>query len=291
MSEKTILLVDDDRALTALLGFRCQSLGVDFQAAGDGLEAQFMIQDSPPDLLVLDIDMPVADGLTLCECLMKDPRYSQIPVIVLTGRSDPQTIQKCTDLKARYCHKNLEVWEQLKPIIVDVFGLDDTRVASRQTAETVGSWSDGPASPQSDPTLKSTVLVVDDDHAITKALWIRLGALGVEVIRSPDGKAGLSAAIRERPDVIVTDYRMPLVSGDQFLHELKNDVRTAEIPVIVLTGAKIEGKQDYALKREMLGRNGAVGFLSKPLDFDSLLHELRRHIELPDRTQPRVKSG
>ena len=125
------------------------------------------------------------------------------------------------------------------------------------------------------------ILVVDDDPNITRALWRRFRAVGIEVIQSQHAKEGMVLAMTEHPNVIITDYKMPGISGEQFLMNLKYNSMTKNIPVIMVTGVTFDGKEDYALKRQVLGRGGAVSFLNKPLDFDSLLKELRQYIKLP----------
>ena len=125
------------------------------------------------------------------------------------------------------------------------------------------------------------ILVVDDDPNITRALWRRFRAVGIEVIRSHHGKEGMVLAMTERPDVIITDYKMPGISGERLLMNLKYNDVTKNIPVIMVTGVTVGGGEDYALKRQVLGPGGAVSFMNKPLDFEALLMELRRHIRLP----------
>ena len=125
------------------------------------------------------------------------------------------------------------------------------------------------------------ILVVDDDPNITRALWRRFRAVGIEVIRSHHGKEGMVLAMTERPDVIITDYKMPGISGERLLMNLKYNDVTRNIPVIMVTGVTVGGGEDYALKRQVLGPGGAVSFMNKPLDFEALLMELRRHIRLP----------
>ncbi len=125
------------------------------------------------------------------------------------------------------------------------------------------------------------ILVVDDDPNITLALWRRFKAVGIEVIRSHHGKEGMVLAMAERPDVIITDYKMPGISGERFLMNLKYNALTKNIPVIMVTGVTVAGREDFALKRQVLGPGGAVSFLNKPLDFQSLLEVLRHHIRLP----------
>lgn len=125
------------------------------------------------------------------------------------------------------------------------------------------------------------ILVVDDDMNITQALWRRFRTLGVEAIRSHNAKEGMILAITEHPNVIITDYKMPGVNGERFLMNLKYNDETKHIPVIMITGVTYDGKEDLALKRQVLGRGGAVSFLNKPIDFESLIEELRSFIKFP----------
>ncbi len=64
------------------------------------------------------------------------------------------------------------------------------------------------------------ILVVDDDPNITRALWRRFRSVGIEVIRSHHGKEGMVLAMTELPDVIITDYKMPGISGEGLLMNL-----------------------------------------------------------------------
>ena len=125
------------------------------------------------------------------------------------------------------------------------------------------------------------ILVVDDDPNITRALWRRFRSVGIEVIRSHHGKEGIVLAMTEHPDVIITDYKMPGISGERLLMNLKSNNVTKNIPVIMITGVTFGGREDYALKRQVMGRGGAVSFMNKPLDFETLLVELRLYIKLP----------
>ena len=125
------------------------------------------------------------------------------------------------------------------------------------------------------------ILVVDDDPNITRSLWRRFRAVGIDIVTSHNAKEGMVLAMTEHPDVIITDYKMPGVSGERFLMNLKYNDMTKNIPVIMVTGVTFDGKEDYALKRQVLGRGGAVSFLNKPLNFDSLLEELEQHVRLP----------
>lgn len=110
-----------------------------------------------------------------------------------------------------------------------------------------------------------TVLVVEDDKDHLKALQIRLGAAGFDVIWAADGLQAVAAARRERPDVIILDLGLPGGDGYQVLQRLKMLAPTAHIPIVVLSA------RDPAVHKKRSLEAGAVAFFQKPADSDSLL--------------------
>lgn len=275
--KKTVLITDDDAAFVQALTRRCEGLGLQVETARDGLEAMVMVAKRPPDLLILDLDMPSVDGLTVAEKLVEDPRIPPFPVIIVTGRSDAHSIQRCKTLGSHYVFKDTRTWPKLEPMIGAIMGLGGSPSGTARAASVGDPQTDREASPPDAP----TILVVDDDREITKAISIRLKARGFDVLRASNGMQGYWRAIKNLPDAVITDYTMPEGSGERFLVRLKENAATKRIPVIVLTGKKFQGRADLALKREVVGRLGAVAFLAKPFDFDELLDELNRHIKMP----------
>ena len=84
----TILVVDDDPHIRELLSFALAKNGLRALEAEDGEAALAAIERSPPDLLVLDINMPRMDGLELCRRLRADLRYAALPILFLSSRAD-----------------------------------------------------------------------------------------------------------------------------------------------------------------------------------------------------------
>lgn len=82
---KTILLVEDDRFLRMLLEMHLQQHGYQVKTASNGKEAQPLLDESI-DLILTDLHMPVMDGLRLIEWLRAQPRWSSLPVLVLTAQ-------------------------------------------------------------------------------------------------------------------------------------------------------------------------------------------------------------
>ncbi|OBI90820.1 protein kinase domain-containing protein [Mycobacterium asiaticum] len=117
------------------------------------------------------------------------------------------------------------------------------------------------------------VLVVDDDELLREQLAMVLERLGHSVIMAENGRAGLEAAERDAPDLVITDLNMPGMDGFELLERLKADARTQHIPVIVVSG---EG--DAASVVRCLER-GAEDHLTKPYESVVLAARIRTSLE------------
>lgn len=120
---KTILIADDDQDLVAALSARCRQMGLNVFTASDATDAFYAIDIRGPDLVCLDIGMPGGNGLAVCEMLADDDQWRGIPVIILTGRSDEETIQRCRNLSAHYVAKSHDVWQRMKPLICELLDI------------------------------------------------------------------------------------------------------------------------------------------------------------------------
>jgi CheY-like chemotaxis protein len=85
-----------------------------------------------------------------------------------------------------------------------------------------------------------TVLIVDDEPAGRKALAASLKVRGYNTLEAEDGMMGLDFAAKYRPDVIVSDVNMDNMNGFMMLQGLMAEPLTAQIPVIMMTGAAQE---------------------------------------------------
>src|SRR4051812_21809617 len=105
-----------------------------------------------------------------------------------------------------------------------------------------------------------TVLVVDDLEANLQLLTRILSAQGYTVVTAPNGREGLAAAMRELPDVVLTDIRMPRLDGFGLCRELKSSPATRLTPVVLMTGATESEDRIRAIEA------GATDFITKPID-------------------------
>lgn len=118
------------------------------------------------------------------------------------------------------------------------------------------------------------ILCVDDDPDITRAIAKTLSNFDVRTICDVYGQQGICDTLRAGPNLIITDLRMPQGGGEDLLTQVKQNPRTRQIPVIVLTG-----QRDAQLQNRL--RNlGADGFLHKPVHYTALLAEIGRFVTL-----------
>ncbi|EGW38324.1 response regulator transcription factor [Desulfosporosinus sp. OT] len=84
----TILVVDDEEPILELLRFNLEKEGYQVSVAKDGKEALESIEKELPNLLVLDVMLPGMDGLEVCRILRLNPKFQQIPIIMLTAKGE-----------------------------------------------------------------------------------------------------------------------------------------------------------------------------------------------------------
>ena len=94
------------------------------------------------------------------------------------------------------------------------------------------------------------VLVVDDEIHIVHVVAIKLRNNGYEVLTAENGAEAFKIACEERPDIIVTDFQMPAMTGLEMVEALRQNQDTADMPVIMLTarGFAIEESQRQQLR-------------------------------------------
>lgn len=98
----------------------------------------------------------------------------------------------------------------------------------------------------------SKVMVVEDDASLREIYSIRITAEGYEVVSAGDGEEALAVAVREKPDLILSDVMMPKISGFDMLDILRSTPETANIKVVMMTALSAD---DQRQRGERLGAN------------------------------------
>ena len=108
------------------------------------------------------------------------------------------------------------------------------------------------------------ILLVEDNEDILYLLRLQLEWMGYVVDEAASAKAALDTAQSTRPDVIVSDLRMPDVDGIEFIRQVRRIPSLASIPAIALTGASMSSDIQLALA------NGFTTHLTKPVEVSEL---------------------
>lgn len=255
--KKKILVIDDDIASMELLQQRLKAWGYEVMTASDGKIGWEMVENHEPHLVIMDILLPKMNGFQLCKRIKEEPRFSPIPIIMLTAvYIDEVDRNKGLQVGAQSYLMKADVYMS-KPFIPDQL-LDTIRVLlGEKRVEKV--------------VIKEKILVIDDDPATLELLQIRLEAEGYEVAVVPDGESGLKRIESEKPSLVILDIQLPRMSGMEVLTEIKKE-RTP-MSVVMITAY---GSEDIAIESM---RQGADDYLTKPIDHNELIASVKRNLE------------
>ena len=118
------------------------------------------------------------------------------------------------------------------------------------------------------------VLAVDDSKTIRMIVKKAFKTYDCEVVEAENGKEGLEAASKEKPDVIVLDITMPVMTGPEMLEQLKKDPDLKDIPVIMLTAES--GKENVVQILKM----GVKDYMVKPFKGEQLIERVTKVVTL-----------
>ena len=264
MKPLRMLVADDDPSVVRLIADRCARVGFEVETAVNGVQALIKANRSHPDVMVIDVNMPEADGLTVCARLL-DPSRRSLDVIVVTGSRAADTIQRCEGFGACYVRKGPGFWNGLGAALTGLFPSMAERIKGLQEQPTGAELRERPR-----------VLVIDDDVTIMKFLSTRLDKCGVELLFASDIAEGYRTACRETPSVIISDYFLPNGGIPYLLSRLRTTPATENIPVFVLTGRNLDQITQQSLMREVCGKPGVVHIFVKAFDTDDLFAALQK---------------
>lgn len=120
------------------------------------------------------------------------------------------------------------------------------------------------------------VLLVEDQDELAEVVTLNLKLAEFEIVRARDGAEGVELARGEDPDIVLLDVMMPVLDGWQVLRRLKEDERTREIPVIMLTALA----EEHDLIQGHL--QGAIRYITKPFEMTELVKTIREALAPPN---------
>ena len=254
-----ILTVDDSRAVRIIVKKAFKTYNVEILEASNGVEGLAMASKEMPELILLDVTMPVMDGVEMLTKLKSDPNLKSIPVIMLTAEAGREMVLKIAKLGIRdYIVKPFkeDVLNEKVGRIIDLRPITETQ-NKRKTL--------------SDP---CEILVVEDKPAIIQQ--IRTG------IRNPTWKVHGVASTGETidfcqktvPDLIIISLSLPDEAAYTLFRLLRSNMKTKYVPVFALAV-----KTDLHAQQQSQ-QFGFTSIITKPIDYEELETKIAKAVNL-----------
>lgn len=260
---KKVLVADDDPGVLRFVAERCKRLGYEVQTATNGLHAIVIAGRFRPDVVILDINMPQIDGLSVAAELLA-PGRPGLEVIVMTASSFADTPRRCLSFGAIHVRKGGGLMEDVEAALAGFFPL-----ASVEAAE------QGALSAEAENWTLPRLLIVDNDPNTGQLLSTRLLKCGIQTILASNGIQGHRAACRHEPSVIMTKHAMPGGDAHYLLQKLRSTPKTEKTPVIVFDRNEIDDSDRARLRRFEPGDGTLVRFLPGPIVIEELFAEIQ----------------
>lgn len=232
------LIVEDSPQAGELLQLYIESAGYRVEIARDGEQAVDMAKRLRPNVITLDLMIPVKDGWQVLKELKRHPLCKHIPIIIVSIVDE----------------KNLG----FSLGAVDYFVKPVQKQDLLQAIERVHLL---PRAGNHNP----TVLVIDDDRVAIDLIQVILENEGYNILKAFTGKEGVEIAAREHPDLIILDLIMPEMSGFNVAYQLKHIPATRTIPIIVLTSMEIDHDTQAQLGSYISGLMSKSSFTKRDL--------------------------
>jgi len=244
-----VLVVDDDRNIAYVLAHLLRSAGYRAEIAPSALDGIALARKERPDVILMDMKMPVLGGATAAAMIQDTPELKSVPIILMSAMPEEEGRRRAAESGAA-------------DFIAKPFYRDRLLSAVRRWTPEGGKAA---AKPKDD----TRVLVVDDDPAVRNLVAGALREVGLAAWEAHDAREALRLARELVPGLIITDVAMPGIDGTQFCLQLKSSPRTSHIPVIFISG----NTTDEA--HELGAWSGGAAYFDKPLDMGALLRTIR----------------
>lgn len=245
----TVLVIDDDMALTTQLTVAAAAWGVQLHTATTIAAARAQLAQAVPAVILLDLSFPAVaeDGLVLLQEITL--QWPQLPVIVLTGRDSLSDRLAVSRLGARqFLPKPASVGQIFQTI---------ARVLMPPPASTM------------------KVLIVDDDFTLLALLSDMLTPWGVVVATLSDPRQFWQTLVAVAPNLILLDLEMPGITGLELCQVVRQDAVWGDIPILVVTA-----HTDAAALQQAFAA-GADDFIAKPVLGPELVTRVLSRMERP----------
>ena len=245
-----ILTVDDSKTIRLIVAKALKPFDCQIVEAANGVEGLEVAAREKPDIILLDVTMPVMDGFEMLTKLREDATLKGTPVIMLTAEAGRDNVLRIAKLGVRdYLIKPFK-----EELIVERVGRAVTLTPR-----------DGAAGPSKGASVLPKILVVDDKPAIIEQVRTKLGA---ESKWTVDGCGTSTQAVeycrQNRPDAMLISLSLPEQGAFTLFQTLRANANTKTVPMFAVSVKTAVEDQNRALQA------GFMANITKPIDFDQL---------------------
>lgn len=270
-----VLVVDDVLPNVKLLEAKLGAEYFDVLTAMDGKQAVEVAKAEKPDLILLDVMMPVMDGYEACELIKHDPETQHIPVVMVTALSDVSDRVRGLEAGADdFLTKpvdDVSLFARVRSFIRLKMIVDEWRLRE-QTSDNLGLGGQGPAMMTDVDTTGAKILVVEDNKIDTVNLNDILSQDDHDLTFIGDGEQALKEGTKGRYDLIIISLGLRDYDPLRLVSHLRADNRTRQAQILMVS-------EDDEMKRVAKALDiGINDYIVRPVDQNELLARVRAQV-------------
>jgi CheY-like chemotaxis protein len=237
---KHILVVSKNDTLPVTVREAGGMYDFDVRWAASSKEALTIASEKFPDLILSEYVLPDGgNGAELARSVKRSHLLAHIPVVIMMDANDSAVVEECFEAGSN-----------------DVFLYPFDR---QKHIQVISSIVKPPKKGR-----KYVVLVVDDSVTVRHVISKMFKQMGFTVLTAADGQEGMKLAVQHRPDIITSDYDMPVMDGWEFCSRLRESEFTQAIPVIMVSS------RDTMTDKRKAHSLGVAAYLTKPFRTEDL---------------------
>ena len=254
-----ILTVDDSKAVRIIVKKSFTEFDVEIHEAANGVEGLALANKYNPDIILLDVTMPVMDGVEMLTKLKADPATKSIPVIMLTAEAGRDNVLKIAKIGIRdYIVKPFKDDVLIEKIsrIIDLRPIDETKNTRKSLQDSCD------------------IMLVEDKLPIVKQIKDGLEHTPWKIHGLSSPGEAIDFCQRQVPDLIVISLSLPDDAAFTLFRILRSNVKTKYVPIF---GLAVKTATEQQKQAQLLG---FTQNLTKPIDFEELEAKIARAINL-----------
>ncbi|MCA9361220.1 response regulator [Candidatus Kaiserbacteria bacterium] len=236
LQDKKILIIEDNTFLASVLSQKLSIHGAKASAYSNGLEGLAAVRTDKPDLVILDIIMPVMNGYEVLQVMHSEGLTEKTQVIVISNSGGTLEADRIKELGvSEYLVKAEFSADDVLEKVYKVLKVEPSKFSGSSEGSTSGLINDTNMPTDTVKNELPRVLIVEDDPLLRNLLSMKLSNSNCPAMFSNDGLQVNELIDSFAPNVIVLDLKLPGKDGFEILKDLKSSEKYQDIPVVIFS--------------------------------------------------------